>query len=263
MVQACYDDLEWLGLDWDGEPELQSDRSVDLQAIALELHARGLAYPCTCTRKEIELARSAPHAEDKMSTYPGTCRDRYSSLEEARRVSGREACLRLRVDPGTSVSIQDSLQGLLTQDISSEVGDFPITSRDQQVAYQLAVVVDDARQGVTEVLRGDDLLESAPRQAHLLSLLGLPHPTWIHVPLVLDESGERLAKRHDSLSLRSLRESGISAPALRGWLGRSLGLSVPVQASIAQLLAVYDLSLLPTSAVVFSGADLKALKEAK
>lgn len=260
MADASLEDIAWLGLDWDGPVEFQSDHTQTLHAAALDLHARGLAYPCVCTRKEIEQARSAPHAADATSLYPGTCRDRFESIEEARAASGREPALRLRVTDD-AVTIHDELHGDLTQTLARDVGDFPITSRDGQVAYQLAVVVDDARQGISEVLRGDDLLDSTPRQAYLQTLLGLPAPRWIHVPLIHDESGERLAKRHDALSLRALREAGVSAESLVAWLGRSLGLSSGRTARPADLLDCFSLQRLPREPLVFESTLLRSLKE--
>jgi glutamyl-tRNA synthetase len=263
MTETCLQDLEWLGLDWDGPILLQSDGQEQLMASAYQLERAGLAYACTCTRREIELARSAPHSgEESDSIYPGTCLGRYESLEAARRLSGREPALRLRVPSGSSITVEDTLLGTLTQDVSSTVGDFPLSSRDGQVAYQLAVVVDDARQGVTQVLRGDDLWSSTPRQALLQEHLGLPRPEWIHVPLVTDDGGRRLAKRHDDLSLRGLREEGVSAERLVGWLARSVGQTVKGPIRPAELLPDFDLGRLPGAPVAFGEAALKELREA-
>lgn len=258
LADACLRDLEWLGLDWDGAVEYQDERRAELFECARRLERAGLAYACTCTRHEIELARSAPHAEEHVALYPGTCRGRYDSLEQARRHSGREPALRLRVEPGTLVTVEDVLAGPLTEDVSQAAGDFPITSRDGQVAYQLAVVLDDARQGVTEVLRGDDLLASTPRQALLQDLLGLGRPTWVHVPLVTDALGERLAKRHDALSLQALRERGVRADSLVAWIARSAGLEVQGPSSARAVLAHFDLACLPRRGVIF---DERALVE--
>jgi glutamyl-tRNA synthetase len=260
MVEACLRDLEWLGLDWDGPVVLQSDHEGELYETALELLRLGHAYPCICTRREISEAQSAPHADQENSVYPGTCRGRFKSLEEARRASGREPALRLKVTPG-EITIQDRLHGELCQDLEREVGDFPITSRDGQVAYQLAVVLDDARQGITEVLRGDDLLSSTPRQVLLYSLLGLKPPSWIHVPLVLDESGERLAKRHDALSLAALREAGVKAESLVAWLARSCGFLACGPLSARDLLEGFDLGRLKLTPVTFDGRARKEIED--
>ena len=238
MIEAAREDLDWLGLTTDGPELLQSTRAGALRSVAEELLGRGLAYPCTCTRREIELARSAPHAGEEGAAYPGTCRGRFSSLEEAREVTGREPALRVQV-PSGPVRFQDRLRGDLEEDLSRTVGDFPVTSRDGQVAYQLAVVLDDAHQGVTQVVRGEDLLGSTARQAFLHDLLGLPRPEWVHVPLVTDEGGQRLAKRSDAEALSALREDGVRAEALIGWCARTLGLSVPGAASAEEVLEAF------------------------
>jgi glutamyl-tRNA synthetase len=248
-VAGCLQDLEWLGLDWDGPPLVQSEGLAGLEAALAELVSRGLAYPCICTRSEIEGARSAPHGDDGSGAYPGTCRGRFADLAEAERVSGRRAALRLRV-PDVELQLEDRVVGPFRSRPALEVGDFPLTSRDGQIAYQLAVVVDDARQGVNEVLRGDDLLSSTGRQALLQDLLALPHPTWAHVPLVTDAAGRRLAKRADDLSLAHLRSLGVAPEAVVAWAARSAGLEVPARVRAEEVLAAFDLALLPRSPVV-------------
>jgi glutamyl-tRNA synthetase len=253
-------DLEWLGLDWDGPVLYQSAHRDELFEAALELLDRGLAYPCVCTRREIEEAIAAPHAGEAAGVYPGTCRGRYDSLEEARRKSGREPALRYRV-PSGEVCIHDVLHGEYLQDVAVEVGDFPITSRDGQVAYQLAVVLDDERQGVTEVVRGDDLLESTPRQALLLDDLYFERPTWAHVPLVTDAKGRRLAKRKDSLSLAALAAGGLESEVLVGWLASTFGAAVAEPGAVPrtpqELVEGFSLERLPLTAARF---DLEARK---
>lgn len=239
MVEAALEDLTWLGLETDGPALVQSERAASLREAALELQRRGLAYPCVCTRREVEAARSAPHAGEEGPAYPGTCRGRFADLDHARRITGREPALRVLVPEGP-VRFRDRCHGELVEDLSRTVGDFPVTSRDGQVAYQLAVVLDDAHQGVTQVVRGEDLLASTARQAYLHDLLGLPRPEWIHVPLVTDDAGVRLAKRHDSLALARLRAAGLAAEALVGWCARSLGLPVRGAASAAEVLAGFD-----------------------
>ena len=255
-------DLEWLGLDWDGPVLYQSAHRDELFESALELMDRGLAYPCVCTRREVEEAIAAPHAGDSPGVYPGTCRDRYGSLEEARRKSGREPALRYRVPTG-EVRIEDRLHGGYLQDVAAEVGDFPITSRDGQVAYQLAVVLDDERQGVNEVVRGDDLLESTPRQALLIDDLYFERPAWAHVPLVTDARGRRFAKRKDSLSLAALSTSGLEPKVLVGWLASTLGAAVCEPEggprTPQDLLEGFDLTRLPLTAVPFSADARQAL----
>ncbi len=181
---AALADLAWLGLDHDGEVLYQSARSEAHDAAVAQLLAAGLAYPCVCTRREVEAAASAPHESWQDSVpYPGTCRDRYADCAEARQDSGRDPAVRLRVDL-QDVPFVDGFRG---PEAGLIRGDFVIRKRDGGPAYQLAVVVDDAATGVSEVLRGDDLLISTPRQLLLYRLLELPPPSFVHVPLVVGE----------------------------------------------------------------------------
>jgi glutamyl-tRNA synthetase len=258
MIEAALRDLEWLGLDWDGAVELQSAGLEPIRAAASDLLERGLAYPCVCTRGELRAA-SAPHAGEGELRYPGTCRGRFDSLEVAERRTGRAAGVRFRVPPGP-VEIRDGIAVALSIDVETEVGDFLIGRRDGTPAYQLAVVVDDARQGVTEVLRGDDLLPSTARQWHLQRALGLPHPDWFHVPLVVDADGRRLAKRADDLSLSELRETGVDARAVVVWAARSAGLEVPDRARAADIVPIFDLAELPREPVRLDAETMSRLK---
>jgi glutamyl-tRNA synthetase len=243
LVEDCLRDLEWLGLDWDGPPLFQSAETAPLAAACERLLAAGHAYPCVCTRAEIA-ALSAPHTDDAETPYPGTCRGRWRTVAQARAASGREPGLRLVVPP-ERVSIVDELAGALEYDVAGEVGDFLVRRRDGAFAYQLAVVVDDARQGVTEVLRGDDLLSSAARQALVLERLGLPRPAWVHVPLVLGEDGRRLAKRRRDLALGALREAGVDPRAVVGWVARTAGQRADARPTARDVLATFDLAHLP------------------
>ncbi len=242
-VEACIEDLEWLGLDWDGDPHLQSTRAGELMAVAERLVATVEAYPCICTRKEVREALSAPHLRDRAPRYPGTCRGRFSSIEAAQREGGRQPTLRFRC-PAGEVDVEDALLGGATFNPSEEFGDFPIASPDGQVSYHLAVVLDDDHQGVTEVLRGDDLHSSCAPQAALQAALSIQRPEWIHVPLVLDEGGERLAKRADSLSIRSLRDAGVAPKRLVSWLLDQSGIPNSGPSSPGDALGAYQLSLL-------------------
>lgn len=220
-VQQTIDDLRWLGLDWDGAPEVQS-RRLALYAAAVErLSAAGLVYPCTCSRKEIEDAASAPHEDGSEPVYPGTCRGRYASLADARAATGRDAALRFRVEVD-AVPFVDGFSGAQR---GAVVGDFVVQKRDGGPAYQLAVVVDDAATGVNEVVRADDLLSSTPRQLLLYRALGLGAPRFVHVPLVVGSDGRRLAKRHGDTSLRHFRERGVTAAAIVGHLAHLAGLA--------------------------------------
>jgi len=251
---ALLEDLEWLGLDWDGPITRQSDHPERFEQALTKLSAAGLTYPCICTRKELDSAASAPHLSDGTRPYPGTCRDRFASPDTAREQSGREPALRFRCPPG-DLTFTDGLHGEQSFNPSALFGDYPIARRDKTPAYQLAVVVDDARQGVTEVHRGDDLLHSTPCQIALLRALLLPEPAWFHFPLVHDAEGQRLAKRHDSLSLRELRESGIQPSFLVHWIARSAGLQALSGHSAAELVSTFDLSKVPRTPVQFARTD--------
>jgi glutamyl-tRNA synthetase len=248
FVDGIVRDLEWLGMDWDGPPLVQSAGLERIRAGLDQLIDRGLVYPCTCTRREAREAASAPHeGYGGEPAYAGTCRGRYASLEAAEAESGRKAAWRFRV-PDEPVAFEDRFLGALSIDLGIAGGDFVVARRDGLPAYQLAVVVDDAAGGITEVLRGDDLVTSCARQALLIDHLGLRRPTWVHVPLVVDAHGERLAKRVSSLSLAHLRASGVRADELIAWASTSSGQHLPRHRGrlrAADLLASFDLAALP------------------
>lgn len=262
MVERALRDLEWLGLDWDGPVELQSAGMEALVAAVDELGRRGLTYACVCSRADVRAAQSAPQRGDAELRYPGTCRARFASLERAELESGRDAALRFRVPEG-AVELRDAFAPPASFDVAREVGDFPVARRDKTPAYQLAVVVDDARQGVTEVLRGDDLLPSSARQWHLQRALALPHPTWVHVPLVEDAEGRRLAKRADDLGLQTLREGGTDPRAIVAWAARSAGMDVPERVSAAEAARAFSLERLPRAPLRLGPAELERLREAR
>ncbi len=230
-AEAIIRDLHWLGLDWDEGPDaggafgpyVQSSRMA-LYAQALErLAAGGHTYPCYCTRKELRTLAGAPHVGDAGAAYPGTCRnlspERRAELESA----GRRPCLRLRCPAGT-YTFEDALSGPLSMTLEDCGGDFALRRSDGVIAYQLAVVVDDGEMGITQVVRGDDLLVSTPRQLALLDLLGYPRPEYMHLPLLCDAEGERLAKRHAGLTLAELRDAGVSPASAVGYLAARAGL---------------------------------------
>jgi len=220
---SALEDLAWLGLDWDGDVVRQSQRLPLYEDAAQRLVAAGRAYPCVCTRREVEDAASAPHeggATAEGPVYPGTCRGRFDSLDAARRATGRDAALRFCVDVA-EVPFEDGFCGAQRGAVA---GDFVIQKRDGGPAYQLAVVVDDAAQGVSEVVRADDLLPSTPRQLLLYEALELAPPRFVHVPLVVGEDGRRLAKRHGDTSLGHFRSTGVRAQQVLGYLAWSLGL---------------------------------------
>jgi glutamyl-tRNA synthetase len=212
------EDLLWLGLDWDEAPVAQSERSAHYEQAVATLAARGLVYPCDCSRAEIARAASAPH-EGEEAVYPGFCRDRDPS-----RPMKRPPAIRVRA-PDEIVAYEDGAVGRVTQDLAREVGDFVLRRGDGVFAYQLAVVVDDAAMGVTDVVRGADLVASTPRQIWLARALGLPSPRYVHVPLVVAPDGTRLEKRTHGATVRALRDAGVPARTILGALARGLGLS--------------------------------------
>lgn len=262
FADAALADLEWLGLTWDGSVYVQSAGLERLNAAVAELIATGKAYPCVCSRGDIRNAQSAPHAGASEPRYPGTCRGLYASLAEAERRSGRPAGARLIVPKG-SVTIADGFSGASSWDVASEVGDFLIAKRDKAPAYQLAVVVDDAVQGVNEVLRGADLLPSAARQWHVQNALGLPHPSWFHVPLVTDANGRRLAKREDDLSLAELRAGGTDPRAIVAWAARSAGLAVADRVAAHEVTPLFRIAAVPKHAVPLEPELVAALRAAR
>jgi len=194
------DDLSAIGLTWDAPPEYQSAHGARYDAVVEELTGRGMTYQCHCSRKDILQAPRAPHAPE--GAYPGTCRDLTDAERAERAATGRPPAVRLRSEV-TQFTVTDLLHGSYT----GVVDDFVLRRGDGVPAYNLAVVVDDAAQGVDQVVRGDDLLSSSPRQAYLGALLGHPTPTYAHVPLVLNTDGKRLAKRDGAVTLAELGTS--------------------------------------------------------
>jgi glutamyl-tRNA synthetase len=237
-------DLAGLGLVWDGEVVRQSERMALYEDALRVLEASDLLYPCFCTRAEIREAASAPHGELPEGAYPGTCR-RLGAGERSRRAAeGRQAALRLNAD-GVRIEFEDGLLGRQ----SFMVDDFVVRRADGVPAYQLAVVVDDAEQGIEEVVRGADLVDSTPRQLLLQRLLGLPAPRYAHIPLVLGPDGARLAKRHGAATLADRAEGPPETLAL---LAHTLGLALDRRQveSPAALLAEFDPARLPRDPVV-------------
>jgi glutamyl-tRNA synthetase len=246
--QACQD-LQWLGLDWDEGQIIQSERMACYRLALERLQARELVYPCTCTRRDVESAASAPHQEHEGPIYPGTCAGR--RVADAARLGDQPYCWRFRV-PAESPAFVDGFRGPTHVDLRALGGDFvvwkspPPGSATSTPAYQLAVVVDDAAQGVTEVVRGDDLVPSTPRQLLLYEALGLPAPTFIHVPLVVGPDGRRLAKRHGDTRLSSLRATGMRSEMLRGLLAWSCGWLATIEpVGVRALLSLFRLDSIP------------------
>ncbi|WP_237222525.1 tRNA glutamyl-Q(34) synthetase GluQRS [Rothia nasimurium] len=209
-------DLAALGIDWDGEVLYQSTRLAAYADALARLREAGLVYECYCTRKEIQEASSAPHGAP--GAYPGTCRN-LTAAERAERRQLRPASLRLKAQV-SEWTVTDRFAGEYTD----AVDDFVLVRADGVYAYNLVCVVDDDYQGVTEVVRGDDLLPSAPRQAYLAQLLGLPVPTYAHVPLALNTEGKRLAKRDGAVTLAELTAAGVSTDHIMRMIAASIPL---------------------------------------
>lgn len=229
------DDLAAIGIDWDGPVVRQSERLPIYDAAIAELTAAGRTYECFCTRREIQKAASAPHGP--MGAYPGTCRQLSDAQRAARRAEGRPAAVRLRADVD-DFAITDLLHGRYL----GAVDDLVLRRGDGIPAYNLAVVVDDAAQGVDQVVRGDDLLPSTPRQAYLAELLGLAAPTYAHVPLVLNQEGKRLAKRDGAVSLSDQRALGNTPEDVVAAIADSLGYTAR---TTAELREVFDATRVP------------------
>lgn len=224
-AEQVMDDLAWLGLDWDEgglEPEYMQSCRSELYAEAFQkLSGLGLTYPCYCTRAE-RLAASAPHRGDGSVVYSGRCAHLTAGERAALEASGRRPAWRVRV-PDENVTIVDGHLGEYRENLARDCGDFILRRSDGAWAYQLAVVVDDALMGINHVVRGQDLLSSAPRQAWLHRTLGYEPPQFFHLPLLVDGSGRRLAKRDADLDMSALR-GRFSSQELTGWLAWRAGL---------------------------------------
>ncbi|WP_144662229.1 tRNA glutamyl-Q(34) synthetase GluQRS [Paenarthrobacter nicotinovorans] len=227
-------DLEAIGVTWDADVVRQTERAGFYDDAIQRLASEGLTYECFCTRKEIQEAPSAPHAPQ--GAYPGTCR-RLSAAEREIRRASRPASIRLRSEV-TEWAVEDQLHGTFV----GMVDDFVLRRNDGVTAYNLAVVVDDAAQGIDQVVRGDDLLPSSPRQAYLATLLGLPVPEYAHVPLVVNHDGVRLAKRDGAVTLDDLAAVGIPPEQVRALILESLGLPA---GTLQEALPAFDPQRLP------------------
>jgi glutamyl-tRNA synthetase len=248
LAEAQLADLAALGLDWDGPVVRQSERMEHYEAALGRLDDAGRLYPCYCTRAEIRQAASAPHGALPEGAYPGTCRELTARESASRERAGRPPALRLRAG-GAVVGFTDRLLG----EYRATVDDFLVRRNDGAPAYNLAVVVDDTAQGIGEVVRGADLLETTPRQLHVRALLGGRGVTHAHVPLVLGPDGQRLAKRHGAVTLADRAAAGQSPREVRSELAASLGLAAPgEQPTLDELLARFDPDQLPREATVLA-----------
>lgn len=252
-------DLRWLGLDWDEGPDVggltgpyfQSDRQLLYLGALARLAAKGLLYPCYCTRAELAQIASAPQPGDDSAPYPGTCRTLSVRRRRELEAQGRRAAWRFRA-PERVISFTDAVAGRQEGQVAERFGDFLVRRSDGVIAYQLAVVVDDALMGVTQVVRGADLLPSTFRQLALWDALGYPAPTeFAHVPLLLDPAGRRMAKRDAAEGLPALQARGQGREQVLGMLAQSCGLATssrPVE--LVELLESFDrasLRRLPTT----------------
>lgn len=233
MAEAQLEDLAWLGLDWDEGPEdgphapyRQSERSDLYEEALTRLAADGHLFPCRLSRKDLRELASAPHGKEGQAPYPRSLRPQVLEegwFETLRRSDRPDAAIRFRAGEDL-VSFTDHVQGKMKQWVDRAVGDFVLKRRDGLYAYQLAVVVDDILMDVTEVVRGEDLLSSTGRQIQLIRALCGRVPEYAHVPLVVNDKGDKLSKRDAGLDLRSLRAAGVSPEQFAGYLGYSLGL---------------------------------------
>ena len=240
-------DLRAIGLDWDEPIVRQSERMGLYEEAIARLDGDGLLYPCYCTRREIRAAVSAPHGIPAADRYPGTCRELTRAKRAEREAAGRPPALRVRAE-GVRISFEDRLLGRQ----EGETDDFVLRRNDGTPAYQLAVVVDDVDQGIGEVVRGADLVDSTPRQVLLARLLGLPVSRYAHVPLVLGPDGRRLAKRHGAVTLQDRAAQGDGPGEVLAWMTRSLGLAEPGEKpAVEDLLARFDPEKLPREPTVW------------
>ncbi len=224
FVDAMIEDLRWLGISWEEGPDcggpvgpyVQGDRRAFYLGAWRHLRDAGAIYPCTCSRKDVAQSAAAPNEGDDEPIYSGKCRPVNSAVRLVKRSDSPAGVnWRFRVPDGEAISFHDEHLGIQSLIAGKDFGDFIVWRRDDVPAYQLAVVVDDAAMRVTEVVRGADLLKSTARQILLFRALGLPIPEYYHCDLVRDESGVRLAKRHDSLSIRELRKMGWTPESVR------------------------------------------------
>lgn len=242
--------LRWLGLDWDGPIAYQSGNSEHYRAALERLAKASWLYPCRCTRTQIAAsALSAPHLDEHELRYPGTCRpEALSPLEFSSTVSG--AAWRARV-PDRPFTFHDVIAGPQAWNVQQLVGDFLVTNKQGAAAYQLAVVIDDWLQGVTEVVRGADLLGSTPRQLWLHELLGLTPPRYWHVPLLVGPDGQRLAKRHGGFRLEEYRDLGVPVERIIGLIAWWSGSDELRPCRLEEFAAGFSLAKLPREPVVF------------
>ena len=251
FAEVLRQDLLWLGLSWDEETQPQSQRSEVYREYFEKLKAMELLYPCYCTRSQLHSV-NAPHLSDGTYVYTGTCRN---LTEEERAAFNRAPAWRVKV-PDQTWTVEDRIQGTYTENLATHCGDFVVRRADGVYVYQLAVTLDDALAGVSQVVRGMDLLSSAPRQMYLQSLFGFSHPEYAHVPMLLAPDGRRLSKRDKDLDLGYLREH-TTAEKLIGVLAHSAGLlETPVPISAKELASEFAFAKIRGDAIYLDGKSL-------
>lgn len=267
-VDGIMRDLAWLGLHWDEGPDVggpygpyvQSHRYARYEEVIRHLEEQGHIYPCYCTRKELRALASAPHAEDYGPAYPAICLNLTQAERAERAAQGRNAAMRLHCGDH-AIGFHDVLRGDLCLTWEECGGDFAVRRSDGVFAYQLAVVIDDADQHITQIVRGDDILHCTPRQVLVYRLLGKPIPQYAHVPLVYDHEGERLAKRHQHFEIRMLRDAGVRPQAVIGYLAYRAGLQPePVPALPEQFANCFRLKDIPLGRVQLEADIFSVLK---
>lgn len=248
--------LTWLGLDWDEGPYYQLHDQSAYEAALRQLAAAGAIYPCRCTRRQLEAASlSAPHGHEHDLRYPGNCRPAKDGKVDLDLLGVKDIAWRLRV-ADRSIAFDDTFAGQQEFNVQQTVGDFLVATKSGLTSYQLAVVVDDARQGIDQVVRGDDLLASTPRQMLLYQQLdlGLP-PIYTHLPLVIGEDGRRLAKRHGDSRLVHYREQGVQRERVLGLLAEWCGLGDRQELSIDEFVDEFQLAKMSHEPIVFTRED--------
>lgn len=254
--EEAIDVLRWLGIDWDAGPFTQRSDLAPYRAALERLAAQGDIYPCHCTRKEIEAASlSAPHGDEHELRYPGTCRPATPTPLPTEALAKQGVAWRLRVPDGTTTFV-DHVAGEHTHDVAATTGDFLVATKESLPSYQLAVVVDDARQKIDRIVRGDDLLGSTHRQLLLQERLGIaPPPEYYHLPLAVGEDGRRLAKRHGDSRLSHYRDLGATPQRIIGLLAEWCGLGPRREQTAAEFLTKFDLAKLPQGPITFTTED--------